>query len=76
MAADTMLAAEGAGDAADHFGNALPELFGGFARAEFPMPVEYHHAGSPQAWAAAARMSANRPISDQDQHGRGIGRRP
>ncbi|RAX44826.1 aminotransferase [Arthrobacter sp. AQ5-06] len=73
---DTMLAAEGmaaygfsaeAGtvavgmrDAAAHFGNTLPELFGGFARADFPVPVQYHHAGSPQAWAAAAGLAAVR----------------
>ena len=76
---DTMLAAEGmaaygftheartvaAGvqDAAAHFGNTLPELFGGFSRTEFPVPVQYHHAGSPQAWAAAAGMSADRLVS-------------
>ncbi|MET3172551.1 UNVERIFIED_ORG: glycogen debranching enzyme [Arthrobacter sp. UYCu721] len=73
---DTMLAAEGmaaygladqartvaAGirDAAAHFGNSLPELFGGFSRADFPVPVRCHHAGSPQAWAAAAGLAAVR----------------
>jgi glycogen debranching enzyme len=73
---DTMLAAEGmagygfldqartvaAGirDAAGHFGNSLPELFGGFSRRDFPVPVTYHHAGSPQAWAAAAGLTAVR----------------
>lgn len=73
---DTMLAAEGmaaygfrdaaatlAGgirDAAGHFGNTLPELFGGFSRTDFPVPVKYHHAGSPQAWAAAAGLAADR----------------
>lgn len=73
---DTMLAAEGmaaygltehartvaAGimDAAAHFGNSLPELFGGFSRADFPAPVKYHHAGLPQAWAAAAGLAAVR----------------
>jgi glycogen debranching enzyme len=73
---DTMLAAEGMAaygftdeartvasgmqDAAEHFGNTLPELFGGFSRTDFPVPVKYHHAGSPQAWAAAAGMSADR----------------
>jgi glycogen debranching enzyme len=76
---DTMLAAEGmafyghvaearavaAGmrEAAAHFGNTLPELFGGFSRTDFPVPVKYHHAGSPQAWAAAAGMSADRLAS-------------
>ncbi|HJV98649.1 MAG TPA: glycogen debranching N-terminal domain-containing protein, partial [Arthrobacter sp.] len=73
---DTMLAAEGMAayglvneartvasgirDAAAHFGNSLPELFGGFSRSDFPVPVRYHHAGSPQAWAAAAGLSADR----------------
>ena len=73
---DTMLAAEGmaaygfldeariiaAGlkEAAAHFSNTLPELFGGFSRTDFPVPVRYHHAGSPQAWAAAAGLSADR----------------
>jgi glycogen debranching enzyme len=76
---DTMLAAEGmaaygfvdearivaAGmkEAAAHFGNTLPELFGGFCRTDFPVPVQYHHAGSPQAWAAAAGLSADRLAS-------------
>lgn len=73
---DTMLAAEGMAaygflddartvatgirDAAGHFGNSLPELFGGFSRTDFPVPVKYHHAGSPQAWAAAAGLAAVR----------------
>jgi glycogen debranching enzyme len=73
---DTMLAAEGMAaygfreqaatvargmmDAAARFGNTLPELFGGFSRTDFPAPVQYHHAGSPQAWAAAAGLSACR----------------
>ncbi|MET4589709.1 glycogen debranching N-terminal domain-containing protein [Arthrobacter sp. 754] len=73
---DTMLAAEGMAaygltdqartvaeairDAAAHFGNTLPELFGGFSRTDFPVPVRYHHAGSPQAWAAAAGLTAGR----------------
>lgn len=73
---DTMLAAEGMAaygfraeaatvargirEAAAHFGNTLPELFGGFSRKDFPVPVQYHHAGSPQAWAAAAGLAACR----------------
>jgi glycogen debranching enzyme len=35
-------------------GGRLPELFCGFDRAEFPAPVPYPTACSPQAWAAAA----------------------
>lgn len=77
---DTMLAAEGMAaygfrdeaatiarglqDAAGHFGNSLPELFGGFSRTDFPVPVKYHHAGSPQAWAAAAGLAADRLALD------------
>ncbi|MEV7605893.1 glycogen debranching N-terminal domain-containing protein [Paenarthrobacter sp. NPDC089322] len=73
---DTMLAAEGMAaygfmheasriadgmrEAAGHFGNSLPELFGGFSKADFATPLKYHHAGSPQAWAAAAGLSADR----------------
>jgi glycogen debranching enzyme len=32
----------------------LPELYGGYARADFGFPVEYPTACSPQAWAAGA----------------------
>lgn len=55
--------ADGMREAAGHFGNTLPELFGGCSRTDFPVPVTYHHAGSPQAWAAAAGMSADRLAS-------------
>ncbi|MCS5719161.1 hypothetical protein N1027_13555 [Herbiconiux sp. CPCC 205763] len=47
-------------DAAAHFGNRLPELFGGFARADVAVPIAYPHAASPQAWAAAAALAAVR----------------
>lgn len=76
---DTMLAAEGMAaygfvdeartvadamrEAAGYFGNTLPELFGGFSRTDFPVPVRCQHAGAPQAWAAAAGMSADRLAS-------------
>ena len=40
-------------DAAVHFeSNRLPELFGGFSRADYPAPVAYPIACRPQAWAA------------------------
>lgn len=52
--------AEGMCAAAAHFDHTLPELFGGFSREDFPVPVRYHHAGSPQAWAAAAGLAAVR----------------
>jgi glycogen debranching enzyme len=41
-------------EAADRFGNRLPELFCGFDRGDFAAPVAYPTACSPQAWAAAA----------------------
>ncbi len=41
-------------DAADQFGGRLPELFCGMGRDEFPRPVPYPTACSPQAWSAAA----------------------
>lgn len=41
--------------AAEHFELfRLPELFGGYARADFGFPVEYPTACSPQAWSAGA----------------------
>lgn len=44
-------------DASEYFGGRLPELFCGFARADFSRPVPYPTSCSPQAWAAAsARM--------------------
>jgi glycogen debranching enzyme len=41
-------------EVAEHYGGRLPELFCGFDRAEFPEPVPYPAACSPQAWASAA----------------------
>ncbi len=42
-------------DAATHFPSGrMPELFGGFARSAFAVPVRYPVACSPQAWAAAS----------------------
>jgi len=43
-------------DAAKPMGGRLPELFCGFDRDEFPQPVPYPTACSPQAWAAAAPL--------------------
>jgi glycogen debranching enzyme len=40
-------------DAAEAFGGRLPELFCGFDRAEYSLPVPYPTSCSPQAWAAA-----------------------
>lgn len=46
--------------AAAHFGGQLPELFCGFDRSDFPEPVPYPTACSPQAWAAAAPVQLAR----------------
>ncbi|MFF1254107.1 glycogen debranching N-terminal domain-containing protein [Pseudarthrobacter sp. NPDC058329] len=47
-------------EAAEHFDGRLPELFCGFDRGEFPGPVPYPTACSPQAWAAAAPVQLAR----------------
>lgn len=47
--------ATGLFDAATHFPSSrMPELFAGFARSAFDVPVRYPVACSPQAWAAAS----------------------
>jgi glycogen debranching enzyme len=43
-------------DAAEGFGDRLPELYCGFDRDEFAHPVPYPTSCSPQAWAAAAPL--------------------
>jgi glycogen debranching enzyme len=48
--------AEAIFDAAVHFGYRLPELFCGFPRREYPVPIPYPTSCSPQAWAAAAPL--------------------
>jgi glycogen debranching enzyme len=47
-------------EAASYFGGQLPELFCGFDRRDFPQPVPYPTACSPQAWAAAAPVQLAR----------------
>jgi glycogen debranching enzyme len=41
-------------EAAEAFGGRLPELFCGFDRQTFPIPVPYPASCSPQAWASAS----------------------
>ncbi len=41
-------------EAAEAFGGRLPELFCGFDRSTFPVPVPYPASCSPQAWASAS----------------------
>jgi glycogen debranching enzyme len=43
-------------DAAERLGGHLPELFCGFDRAEFSVPVPYPTSCSPQAWASASPL--------------------
>jgi glycogen debranching enzyme len=52
--------AAGISAAAASFDDRLPELFGGFPRSEFELPVACAHAARPQAWAAAAGVAATR----------------
>ncbi|ROS75476.1 glycogen debranching N-terminal domain-containing protein [Cellulomonas sp. PhB143] len=56
-------------DAASAFDGRLPELFAGFGREEFPVPVRYAHAGVPQAWAAAAAVAAARLVAHPADEG-------
>ncbi len=49
-------------DAAEHFGGRLPELFCGFDRDDFAVPVPYPTSCSPQAWAAAAPIHLLRTL--------------
>ncbi|MCW2611589.1 MAG: hypothetical protein JWM15_2835 [Cryptosporangiaceae bacterium] len=54
--------ASGILDAAAVFGGSLPELFCGFDRHEYPMPIPYPTSCSPQAWAAAAPVQLLRAL--------------
>lgn len=62
LAREAGVLARAIGSAAGHFGHHLPELFGGFSTDEFPQPVRYAHAAAPQAWAAAAAITAARVL--------------
>ncbi|MBA2475954.1 MAG: amylo-alpha-1,6-glucosidase [Actinobacteria bacterium] len=53
-------------EAAGKFDHRLPEVFAGTARDEADLPVEYPTASSPQAWAAAAPLSALRTLLGLD----------
>ena len=53
-------------DAADSFDGHLPELFCGFGRDEFEVPVPYPTSCSPQAWAAAAPLLLLRTVLGLD----------
>ena len=49
-------------EAAAALGGRLPELFCGFDRSEFPVPIPYPTSCSPQAWAAAAPVQLLRTL--------------
>ncbi|USX54384.1 glycogen debranching N-terminal domain-containing protein [Lentzea sp. HUAS12] len=49
-------------DSAVHFGHRLPELFCGFSRDEFAVPVPYPTSCAPQAWAAATPLHLLRTL--------------
>ncbi len=54
--AQAMVLAEGLLAAGAAFGGRLPELYGGFARDEMPVPVPYPASCRPQAWSAASAV--------------------
>ncbi|NJP25333.1 amylo-alpha-1,6-glucosidase [Microbispora sp. SCL1-1] len=71
--AEAQRVAMGLLDAAEAFGGRLPELFCGFGRKEFPVPVPYPTSCSPQAWAAASPVQIMRALLRFDPwipHGR------
>lgn len=49
-------------DAAEYTDNRLPELFCGFSRSEYPQPLPYPTACSPQAWASATPVMLIRSL--------------
>ena len=55
-------------DAAVHLGGRLPELFCGFDRNEYDLPVPYPTSCSPQAWAAASPVQLMRILLRLDPY--------
>ncbi|MFP3462761.1 glycogen debranching N-terminal domain-containing protein [Arthrobacter globiformis] len=55
-------------DAAEFTGGRLPELFCGFSRDQFPEPVPYPTACSPQAWAATTPILLITSLMRYDAH--------
>jgi glycogen debranching enzyme len=56
-------------ESAGHFDYRLPEVFGGFARAQTQVPVEYPTASRPQAWSAGSALLALRTLLGLDASG-------
>ncbi|MBT2514716.1 glycogen debranching N-terminal domain-containing protein [Arthrobacter sp. ISL-30] len=55
-------------EAAEYTGGRLPELFCGFSRDQFPEPVPYPSACSPQAWAATTPILLITSLMRYDAH--------
>ncbi len=55
-------------EAAEYSGGRLPELFCGFGRDQFPEPVPYPTACSPQAWAATTPILLVTSLMRYDTH--------
>jgi glycogen debranching enzyme len=60
--------ATGVFDAAIRFGGRLPELYCGFGRDEYDLPVPYPTSCSPQAWAAASPVQLLRLLLRLDPY--------
>jgi glycogen debranching enzyme len=56
-------------ECAEYFAYQLPEVFGGYARSDSLIPVQYPTASRPQAWAAGAPLLALRTILGLDADG-------
>jgi len=55
-------------EAAEYTDNRLPELFCGFSRSDYPQPLPYPTACSPQAWAAATPVMLIRSLLRHEVH--------
>jgi glycogen debranching enzyme len=55
-------------EAAEYTDNRLPELFCGFHRSDYPQPIPYPTACSPQAWASATPVMLLRSLLRYEAH--------
>jgi glycogen debranching enzyme len=55
-------------EAAEYTDHRLPELFCGFSRSDYPQPLPYPTACSPQAWAATTPIMLIRSLLRYDAH--------
>jgi glycogen debranching enzyme len=60
--------ASGLMEAAEYTDHRLPELFCGFSRADYPEPLPYPTACSPQAWASTTPVMLIRSLLRYDAH--------